>query len=226
MSAQYVPPGPYCQYCVAGCYACSCTCSKPCGAHNLGAHVVPLLPSAAPKENKPLFSAEYVADREVNRTGQTPSDLQAVLSATARKKSKTDANSRPGSVIKANHSAAAPHSHTLNSSPAGPVNPRGVLDRSSDPSEASGDDAVLGRVIEQRQGGHKAQGQSDVEAGVGLERSGSGRGLALPFKPMSVAFKDISYFVPHPGVSFEALLSRAMLQVGQPRVGSQPAMLD
>lgn len=51
-------------------------------------------------------------------------------------------------------------------------------------------------------GGGKQQGR-DVEGGspLALQRSGSSGGLTLPFKPMSVAFKNVSYFVPHPGVS-------------------------
>jgi hypothetical protein len=68
----------------------------------------------------------------------------------------------------------------------------------------------MGRVIIQEPaaaaaaaaaGKHKQGQQQDVVAGLGLSRAGSGRGLALPFTPMSVAFKDISYFVPQPSVS-------------------------
>jgi hypothetical protein len=49
------------------------------------------LHTAAPNEEKPLFSAEYLAECELNRTGQTPADLQKVLAASARKKAKTAA---------------------------------------------------------------------------------------------------------------------------------------
>jgi hypothetical protein len=71
---------------------------------------------------------------------------------------------------------------------------------SSSTSDTSSADNVVGHVLIDAPVVAKSNAH-DLEAGQGLERSGSGRGLALPFTPMSVAFKDISYFVPHPGVS-------------------------
>lgn len=156
----------------------------------------------APQEQKPLFSAEYLADRELNRTGSTPSDLKAALSASERKKNKSESRSRPGSVIKAHNPVdAKPFELQHNSGQHSEVE----LSRNSDPSEVSTSETVVGRVIVEDRPAQQAvqakQQGHDVEAGLALERAGSGRGLALPFTPMSVAFKDISYFVPHPGVS-------------------------
>jgi hypothetical protein len=54
--------------------------------------------TAAPTEEKPLFSAEYLAECELNRTGQTPADLQKVLTASARKKAKAAAAAADGST--------------------------------------------------------------------------------------------------------------------------------
>jgi hypothetical protein len=159
---------------------------------------------AAPAEPKPLFSAEYLADRELNRTGQTPSDLQAALSADKRKKHKADTYSCHGASKAQPGADAAPSGVPQSLQQHSQIE----LNRSSDPSTvSSGEHAVVGRVIidqQQQQGSTlvlvKQQGH-DVEAGHVLPRSDSGRGLALPFTPMSVAFQDVSYFVPHPGVS-------------------------
>jgi hypothetical protein len=54
--------------------------------------------TAAPTEEKPLFSAEYLAECELNRTGQTPADLQKVLNASAHKKGKTAEGTAAGTV--------------------------------------------------------------------------------------------------------------------------------
>lgn len=168
-------------------------------------HVRRLLfaPFTAPQEQKPLFSAEYLADRELNRTGSTPSDLKAALSASERKKNKSEPRSRPGSVIKAHHPVDAKTVELQHNSG---QHSQVELSRSSDPSEISTSETVVGRVIVDDRPAQQAvqakQQGHDVEAGLALDRAGSGRGLALPFTPMSVAFKDISYFVPHPGVSF------------------------
>lgn len=79
---------------------------------------------------------------------------------------------------------------------------------------SSGDNVqVAGHVLiespaapgaKQLRGATPVRSLDDMEAGAQapLQRSGSSGGLALPFQPMSVAFKDVSYFVPHPGVSF------------------------
>lgn len=160
--------------------------------------------SAAPAEPKPLFSAEYLADRELNRTGQTPSDLQAAVSADKRKRDKAQGRSRHGATQAQPAADPAPFGVPQN----GQQHSQIELNRSSDPlTVSSGEHAVVGRVIleqQQQQGSTlvltKQQGH-DVEAGHVLSRADSGRGLALPFTPMSVAFKDVSYFVPHPGVS-------------------------
>jgi hypothetical protein len=159
---------------------------------------------AAPAEPKPLFSAEYLADRELNRTGQAPSELQAALSADKRKKDKAETRSRHGASKAQPAADTAPFVVPQN----GQQHSQIELNRSSDRSTvSSGEHAVVGRVIleqQQQQGSSlvlaKQQGH-DVEAGHVLPRADSGRGLALPFTPMSVAFRDVSYFVPHPGVS-------------------------
>lgn len=78
-----------------------------------------------------------------------------------------------------------------------PCPPQAISSSTSDTSSA---DNVVGHVLIDGPEGAKG-GVQDLEAGHGLERAASGRGLALPFSPMAVAFKDISYFVPHPGVS-------------------------
>jgi hypothetical protein len=167
------------------------------------------LPPTAPSEPKPLFSAEYLADRELNRTGHTPADLQSALSATAHKKKKGKGPSRPNSVIKASYPADDAIATTVGNSINGHSHPQQILTRSnSDPSEgSSGEHAVVGQVFveDPQQGSVGVRGvKGDVESGLALERAGSGRGLALPFTPMAVAFKDISYFVPHPAVSVGA----------------------
>lgn len=73
---------------------------------------------------------------------------------------------------------------------------------SSSTSDTSSDNNIVSHVLiatPVTQGAkQQQQGMQDIEAGHGLQRSGSGGGLALPFTPMSVAFKDVSYFVPHP----------------------------
>jgi hypothetical protein len=162
-----------------------------------------LSPSTAPSEPKPLFSAEFLADRELNRTGTTPDDLQAALSASERKKNKSESRSRPHSVIKAHHAEepTAKAAGTVGMQPHSAVvlqqnGQHGGLTRSSDPSDVSSEHAVGARVLLEQQ-----SKEHDVEAGHALARSGSGRGLALPFTPMSVAFRDICYYVPHPEVS-------------------------
>jgi hypothetical protein len=159
-----------------------------------------LLP-AAPSEPKPLFSAEYLADRELNRTGHTPADLQSALSATANKKKKGKGSSRQNSVIKACN--PTDNAATTVTSSSSVTDPHDNLTRTSDPSEvSSGEHAVVG-IVDHRQQGRGGVGgaKGDVESGLVLDRAPSGRGLALPFTPMAVAFKDISYFVPHPQVS-------------------------
>lgn len=157
-----------------------------------------LAPSTAPSEPKPLFSAEYLADRELNRTGTTPDDLQAALSGSERKKNKSESGSRPGSVIKARHAEAPAPVGMQQQNGVLQNGQQGVLTRSSDPSDVSSEHAVGARVLLEQQSKERVR---DVEAGHTLERSCSRRGLALPFTPMSVAFRDISYFVPHPEVS-------------------------
>jgi hypothetical protein len=162
-----------------------------------------LLP-AAPSEPKPLFSAEYLADRELNRTGHTPADLQSALSATAHKKKKAKGSSRQKSVIKAFN--PVDNAATTVTSSGSITDPQDNLTRTSDPSEvSSGEHAVVGIVHHRQHGRGGVRGaKGDVESGLALDRAPSGRGLALPFTPMAVAFKDISYFVPHPQVSVGA----------------------
>jgi hypothetical protein len=179
------------------------------------------LPLTAPSEPKPLFSAEYLADRELNRTGDTPADLQSALSATAHKKKKGKGPSRPNSVINAFNPAddATATSNGVSISSHG--SPQHNLTRNSDPSESSsGEHAVVGQVFveEPQQGSAGVRAKGDLEAGQMVERAGSGRGLALPFTPMAVAFKDISYFVPHPSVSDVALLLPVGMRNGLRRV--------
>lgn len=166
--------------------------------------------TTAPRDTKPLFSAEFLADRELNRTGSTPSELQAAVSASQRKKSKSAgsatapaaANGRQqGSVIRA-HSAVRAHSNIrAHSGVAAPPTPEPSvaaqgLSRSSDPDsvQSSGSTPVLGRVILDQQ-----FAGVDVEAGQ-AKAADSGRGISLPFTPMAVAFKDINYYVPSPTV--------------------------
>jgi hypothetical protein len=137
-----------------------------------------------------------LADRELNRTGQMPSELQSALSASERKKSKT-ATKSSGSVIKAVRPAGTQVAAVGSSGNLQAVE----LQRSSDPSETSMTDSpVVGRVILEQPQAAKQLQLHDLEAG-GLHNSGSGRGLVLPFTPMAVAFKDVSYFVSHPSVS-------------------------
>lgn len=56
---------------------CACLCCAAC---------------AAPAEEKPLFSAEYLAEAELNRTGATPAGLQKALAANERKRRKQGNN--------------------------------------------------------------------------------------------------------------------------------------
>jgi hypothetical protein len=142
--------------------------------------------------------------------------LQFALSASERKKSKS-ATKSSGSVIKAFKPAATQGAQLAPEGSSGALQAI-ELQRSSDPSEASlTDNAVVGRVILDQPGPAKQLVLHDVEAGHGLHKSGRGRGLALPFTPMAVAFKDVSYFVPHPSVSVIAglgLLHRPWLHLG------------
>jgi hypothetical protein len=171
-----------------------------------------LLHHAAPSRNTPLFSAEYLADREYNRTGTAPAAL--LKSASAGKLS--DATSKGSSK-------AAARKHSSSSSRGGLAKPIAAAPASAASSANSLQDVELaysssvvanhgGSVHSSGSGSHSRDLQvlvTPTAPGAGGSAGGDGaaaggRGLALPFTPMSVAFKDICYYVDLPGVSLSA----------------------
>lgn len=125
---------------------------------------------AAPKNNTPLFSAEYLAEREVNRTGKAPPTLTK-MAAEARDKS-----------VKAGANGAT--NGTIRDTPADTKGTNGGLQNGAVPK-------VLHTDLEMQ------------PVQLASSKGTSNKGLALPFQPIAVAFKDINYFVPLSGVSTE-----------------------
>lgn len=174
-------------------------------------HMFPLL--AAPARNTPLFTAEYLADREVNRTGTAPAAL--LKSASAAKLS--DASHKSSKAVKKSGSrvelskpiAAAPASASASANslqdvelayPASVVTHNAAAHGGDGSPTSSGSNSrdlhVLVTPTTPTAGAHHTNG--------GGAAAGGGKGLALPFKPMSVAFKDICYYVDAPAVSERA----------------------
>lgn len=138
---------------------------------------------AAPKQATPLLSAEYLAERELNRTGTAPEALLA-KSASIDKLSRTPSSS-------SKKSTSAKPRPTITATPASPVKPaQAVAGTSSDSLSDSELSTNSGKDLESL-----AVLQPDAKA-----VAAGAKGLALPFKPMSVAFKDICYYVDAPGV--------------------------
>uniref|UniRef100_A0A383WGZ5 ABC transporter domain-containing protein n=1 Tax=Tetradesmus obliquus TaxID=3088 RepID=A0A383WGZ5_TETOB len=160
-----------------------------------------------PARNTPLFTAEYLADREVNRTGTAPAAL--LKSASAAKLS--DASHKSSKAVKKSSSrvelskpvAAAPASASASANslqdvelayPASVVTHNAAAHGGDGSPTSSGSNSrdlhVLVTPTTPTAGAHHTNG--------GGAAAGGGKGLALPFKPMSVAFKDICYYVDAP----------------------------
>jgi hypothetical protein len=154
--------------------------------------------------NTPLFTAEYLADREYNRTGTAPTKL--LKSASAAKLS--DASNKSSSKHAKKSSSRAGLAKPLAGAPASAASSANSLQDvelaygsnvSANPAVDGSDDNSSGsnsRDLHVLVAPVTPVGGSGANAGAG-----GGRGLALPFTPMSVAFKDICYYVDLPGVS-------------------------
>jgi hypothetical protein len=152
--------------------------------------------AAAPKQATPLLSAEYLAEREINRTGTAPEALLSKSPSTNKlsrtpssssKKSTSTANSKPTKAAIVTASPASPPRNTAPNVPAAVGSPGSDSLSESELSSSSGKDAESLVVLQ----------PDDAKAAA----AGGAKGLALPFKPMSVAFKNICYYVDAPGVS-------------------------
>lgn len=156
------------------------------------------LRAAAPSKDTPLFSAEYLADRELNRTGTAPDSLLKSMSSAklSRSSSSQSSRSRAGSpTASGGDGAVKPH---LTSTP--------VIAAIAGNGQAPAASAALaGSTHSEEVPSIEAKDAESLLVLPGVKRgaptAASGRkGLALPFQPMSVAFKDISYFVELPAV--------------------------
>jgi hypothetical protein len=146
-----------------------------------------LVAAAAPKQATPLLSAEYLAEREINRTGTA---LEALL---AKSPSTNKLSRTPSSSSKKSTSAANAKPAIVTASPASP--PRTAAPGVSAAVSSPGSDSLSDSELSSSSG-------EDADSLVVLQRddakaaaAGGSKGLALPFKPMSVAFKDICYYV-------------------------------
>jgi hypothetical protein len=140
--------------------------------------------AVAPKQATPLLSAEYLAERELNRTGTAPEALLA-KSASADKLSRLPSCS-------SKRSASAKPKPIITVTPGSPENAAPVVAGTS--SDSLSDSELSAISIKDVESLGVLQLGDDKAAAAG------GKGLALPFKPMSVAFKDICYYVDAPGV--------------------------
>lgn len=192
---------------------------------------------AAPQQGAPLFSEDYLAERELNRTGQLPTDVKKNSHRCNSSKSKKHRHdpSQHDQQLKMEHDskhAVLPVSHAastratakdqrpagamLELAPAGAVpsvdhsvlvvstssnitTDNGYAPSSSDTNITHGSDQGRGYPVPASSASAAAVGGGAVGGGTGSD-AGSG-GLALPFKPLSVSFNNISYFVDLPAVS-------------------------
>jgi hypothetical protein len=140
--------------------------------------------AAAPKQPTPLFSAEYLAERELNRTGAAPEALLA-KSASSSKLSRSPSSS-------SKKTASAKPKPTITVTPDSPV--------TAAPVTAGTSSDNLSESELSTNSGKDVESLAVLQPVDAKAASAGAKGLALPFKPMSVAFKDICYYVDAPGV--------------------------
>lgn len=162
--------------------------------------------AAAPQQGAPLFSEEYLAERELNRTGALPPSTGSSKKRRSVSDGKvTAADGNNGSPVRLQNTAAkVPAGLPLTQEDAVLV----VSSGSNIASDSSSSNAVTPTHVAIAQGAngvahlHHQAGQNGA-VGAGIADAGAaegGRGLTLPFQPLSLAFRNISYFVDLPQV--------------------------
>eukprot|EP00879_Flechtneria_rotunda_P006755 GHRR01007099.1.p1 GENE.GHRR01007099.1~~GHRR01007099.1.p1 ORF type:complete len:1177 (+),score=387.98 GHRR01007099.1:1343-4873(+) len=138
-----------------------------------------------PQRSAPLFSAEFLVDRELNRTGKAPEELlEKSLLANNRSSSKKRPKRRRNSRIEGNAAAAGTEL---------------VVTVSRTPTETATVDSAMSNVTSSNGSSADAELVMFKSPGAAIAQAAEGgKALALPFQPMSVAFRGINYYVDVP----------------------------
>lgn len=170
-----------------------------CGFTTTWLVVLLLLLFAAPQQGAPLFSEDYLAERELNRTGAIPPALQKSNSSKGKKHRYKHKGKQQDGRDASSFSNHGQQTIAINK-PGSSLAPAGdavfVSTSSNITSSSSHTDTRDISVT------HSSDPGAAYAAAPAAAHSGEeGGGLALPFEPLSLAFRNISYFVDLPPVS-------------------------
>jgi hypothetical protein len=140
-----------------------------------------MLPDAAPSYSAPLFSEDFLSDRELNRTGS-----RHITTKTTGGLSRKPSTGNLAKSDKSNHSQ---QHHPQKSELPLPVT-------------ASATDRKLELSLSAAAGAMGAPGAgSDAGSSPRKGSIKAAGGVDMPFQPLSMAFKNINYFVERPQVT-------------------------